>query len=331
MKLSRGEKLGNLIVVTNNTTTMSGEILLSASGLTREFNGKRVINDISLTLRAGEVTGLLGPNGAGKSTTLKMLTGVLAPSLGTVSVCGNDVEQHPNRAKQHIGYLPEEAPLYIDLTVDEYLGHCASLKLVAAAARVDVIERAKQRCGLSDVGSRLIGTLSKGYRQRIGIAQAIIHEPAVLILDEPTNGLDPNQIRDVRKLVRELAATSRALIISTHVLAEVQALCDKVTIINQGKLCYSGALASANTNLIVELTPPQRVDFYRQLDGVSDAVYVDDTRVSITSAERQRVCRSLVNYCAQHEVDLVELSNGYSELEQLFFDLTCNNEVPSDD
>ena len=308
---------------------MSGEILLSASGLARDFNGKRVVKDIALTLRAGEVVGLLGPNGAGKSTTLKMLTGVLAPSCGTITVCGTNLEQQPKIAKRHIGYLPEEAPVYIDLTVDEYLAYCASLKLIARSSHPDVIERAKQRCGLSDVGNRLIGTLSKGYRQRIGIAQAIIHEPSVLVLDEPTNGLDPNQIRDVRDLVRELAAASRALIISTHVLTEVQALCDKVVIIHRGELCYSGDLASGGANLVVELSPPQDLDFFLQLDGVAEATYVTDSKVSLNCTQRQLVCRGLVTYCAEHDVDLIELSNGHSQLEQLFFDLTCNNEIAS--
>ena len=307
---------------------MSGEVLLSATGLTRDFGGRRVVDDVDLTLQAGEVLGLLGPNGAGKSTTLKMLTGVLAPSLGSVSVCGFDLERAPNAAKRFLGYLPEEAPLYPDLTVDEYLGYCAALKLIDPSAKSDAIAKAKGRCGLTDVGSRLIGKLSKGYKQRIGIAQAIIHAPSVLILDEPTNGLDPNQIRDVRALVRELAAASQALIISTHILSEVQTLCDKVMIIDQGKLCYSGELNNSTANVVVEMSPQPEIGFFQQLDGVSAVKRIGDSRFSLSCTSRRQVSDAVAKHCVENKVELVELSSGLSLLEQLFFDLTCNDGNP---
>ena len=310
---------------------MNGEVLLSAAGLTRDFSGRRVINDIGLALSAGDVMGLLGPNGAGKSTTLKMLSGVLEPSAGTISVRGVDLQQHPHRAKRHIGYLPEDSPVYPDLTVNEFLAYCASLKLIDRAAQATAIEQAKQRCGLGEVGPRLIGNLSKGYRQRIGIAQAIIHHPSVLILDEPTNGLDPIQIRDVRKLVRELAAASQALIISTHLLSEVQMLCNKVAIIDHGELRYSGKLDTSSSDLVVELSPAPPLSFYEQLEGVSEITQINDSRVQLRCNQRTLVSRGLVDFCSHNGVDLIELSSANSELEQLFFDLTCSDGNLPDD
>jgi ABC-2 type transport system ATP-binding protein len=165
------------------------------------------VNAIDLELKQGEVLGFLGPNGAGKTTTMQMLTGNLAPTEGEVTICGVDMLSQPAAAKSRIGYLPEHPPLYRELTVDEYLNLSVKLHRVQKHKRRDAVSRAKSRCGISDVGRKLIGTLSKGYQQRVGIAQAIAHEPDVVVLDEPTVGLDPNQIRDIRSLVRELGGT----------------------------------------------------------------------------------------------------------------------------
>src|SRR5882672_2323962 len=178
---------------------------ISARGLTRSFGGHTAVNNIDLELRRGEVLGFLGPNGAGKTTTMQMLTGNLAPSHGAVSICGIDLFDEPTAAKARIGYLPEVPPLYRELTVDEYLTLAAKLHRMPRARRTEDIATAKQRCGLGDSGRKLIGTLSRGYQQRVGIAQAIVHRPDVVILDEPTIGLDPNQIREIRSLIRELA------------------------------------------------------------------------------------------------------------------------------
>ena len=171
---------------------------ISARGLSRSFGSHVAVNNITLELKRGEVLGLLGPNGAGKTTTMQMLTGNLAPSSGAISICGIDLFDEPIAAKARIGYLPEVPPLYRELTVDEYLILAAKLHRVPRASRADAIAAAKQRCGLTDSGRKLIGTLSKGYQQRVGIAQAIVHRPDVVILDEPTIGLDPNQIREIR-------------------------------------------------------------------------------------------------------------------------------------
>lgn len=217
-------------------------ITVSASELSRSYGARAAVRDISFELRQGEVLGLLGPNGAGKTTTLQMLAGCLAPSTGSIEICGIDLLERPRQAKALLGYLPETPPLYRELTVDEYLRLAARLRRVAKAEIADAVERAKRRCGLADVGKRLIGNLSKGYRQRVGIAQAIVHNPRVVILDEPTVGLDPIQIREIRSLIRELGG-EHSVILSTHILPEVESVCDRIQIMNQGQLVFNGSVA----------------------------------------------------------------------------------------
>jgi ABC-2 type transport system ATP-binding protein len=219
------------------------EITLSARNLARRFGNLHVVHDVSLELRRGEVLGLLGHNGAGKTTTLQMLTGCLLPNSGEVDICGISLLHNPVRAKVHIGYLPETPPLYRELSVNDYLTFAARLRGMESAAVSVALAQARRRCGLEDVGKKIIGTLSKGYQQRVGIAQAIIHSPAVIVLDEPTVGLDPMQIRDVRTLIRELGDT-HSVILSTHMLGEVESVCDRVEIMQRGKLIYSGSSAS---------------------------------------------------------------------------------------
>ncbi len=224
------------------------EITLSARNLTRFFGGQQIIHNVSLALRRGEVLGLLGHNGAGKSTTLQMLTGCLQPDGGTIEICSVDLLRHPTQAKQHLGYLPEIPPLYRELNTDDYLTFAARLRGIGKADIAAALTQAKQRCGLESVGKKIISTLSKGYQQRVGIAQAIIHNPAVIVLDEPTVGLDPAQIRDIRTLIRELGNHS-SVILSTHLLTEVESLCDRVEIMQKGKLIYGDTTARlANYN-----------------------------------------------------------------------------------
>lgn len=215
--------------------------LIQATGLSRYYSDHCAVNHLDLVLGKGEVLGLLGPNGAGKSTTMQMLTGNLAPTAGEIHIHGIDLLDEPRKAKQQIGYLPEQPPVYRDLTVAEYLHYCTRLRNVPASQRKEAVERASERCGLQEVGKRLIGNLSKGYRQRVGIAQAILHNPAVVILDEPTVGLDPIQIREIRSLIRELGQ-EHGIILSTHILPEVQAVCDRVQILNRGKTVFNNTL-----------------------------------------------------------------------------------------
>jgi gliding motility-associated transport system ATP-binding protein len=217
-------------------------VTLSARNLTRRFGKHSAVNDVSLELRRGEVLGLLGHNGAGKSTTLQMLTGVLLPHSGSIEICGFDLARQPNQARACIGYLPETPPLYRDMHVDDYLKFVARLHRMSSIRTAEALEQVKHRCGLQETGRKVIGTLSKGYQQRVGIAQAIIHNPEVIILDEPTIGLDPSQIRDIRTLIRELG-NAHSVILSTHLLGEVETVCDRVEIMHHGRLIYGDSSA----------------------------------------------------------------------------------------
>ena len=214
---------------------------LRARNLSRFYGNHRAVEGLNLDLHPGEVLGLLGPNGAGKSTTMQMLTGNLAPSTGSVEICGVDLIENPVGAKTHLGYLPEIPPLYRELTVSEYLYLAARLHRVPKSSLDAAVKQALLHCGLEEVAKRLVGNLSKGYQQRLGIAQAIVHTPSVIILDEPTAGLDPLQIRDIRTLIEELGHT-HSIVLSTHILAEAEALCSQLLILHQGRAVFSGSM-----------------------------------------------------------------------------------------
>ncbi|MBC7773218.1 MAG: ABC transporter ATP-binding protein [Pyrinomonadaceae bacterium] len=203
-------------------------------------NGVRAVRDVSFEVHAGQIVGLLGPNGAGKTTTLRMITGYLPPSLGTISVAGHDTISESIQARRALGYLPEAAPLYLEMRVIDYLKYRARLYGVSVKARKPAISRVLDRCWLTPVSHRRVGQLSKGFKQRVGLAGAMLHDPQVLILDEPTSGLDPTQIRETRSLIRELAH-KRTVIVSSHILPEVEKTCDRVLIIARGTLRADGA------------------------------------------------------------------------------------------
>ncbi|MCK5812793.1 MAG: ATP-binding cassette domain-containing protein [Cocleimonas sp.] len=216
---------------------MSQKLLIQADHLHRYYGKHHAVNNISITLCQGEVLGLLGQNGAGKSTTMQMLTGNISPNDGAIKINGISLLDQPLSAKRELGYLPETPPLYRDMRVLEYLRYCGLLHDIPKSALNNAVDKVLHRCGLETMQQRLIANLSKGYQQRVGIAQAIIHEPAVIILDEPTVGLDPIQIKEIRELIKELAK-DHSVMLSTHILQEVEAVCDRVHIINKGKTVF---------------------------------------------------------------------------------------------
>jgi gliding motility-associated transport system ATP-binding protein len=306
-------------------------ITISAHGLTRRFGAHTAVERLDLELRRGEVLGLLGPNGAGKTTTMQMLTGNLAPSEGTISVCGIDLFEQPTAAKAKIGYLPETPPLYRELTIDEYLLLAAKLHRIPRAGRATALSTAKQRCGLSDVGKKLIGTLSKGYQQRVGIAQAIVHEPDVVIMDEPTVGLDPHQIRDIRALIRELGG-GHSVILSTHILPEVEAVCDRVQIMHHGHLVYGDTIAAlrefhSGHTVLLGLRRPPPLDALRQINGIAGVERLDDTLFRIQFSANADPAERLVARSVADNWGLYQLAPAQTSLEDVFVNLTRREEV----
>jgi ABC-2 type transport system ATP-binding protein len=219
--------------------------MITALHLTKKYPGRLAVNDMTFEVGHREVVGFLGPNGSGKTTTMRMLCGYITPNGGTARVAGYDVLKYPMEVRKRIGYLPENCPLYPDMRVDEYLHFRAALKGVAGKNRKSRVNEVKELCGLTDNGNRIIGHLSKGYRQRVGLAEALVHDPELLILDEPTIGLDPNQIRQVRQLIRTLGQR-HTILLSTHILSEVEAVCRRVLIIKEGRI-----VASDNTDRLI--------------------------------------------------------------------------------
>lgn len=212
--------------------------MIKVSEVTKKFPARLAVDDISFEVGRGEIVGFLGPNGAGKTTTMRMLTGYLPMNAGTIEVAGFDIATQPQEVRRRVGYLPESCPLYPEMRVDEYLKFRASLKGVKSAARRARVNEVKEQCGLTEVGKRIIGQLSKGYRQRVGLADSMVHDPDLLVLDEPTVGLDPYQIRQVRELITQLAER-HTILLSTHILQEVEAICERILIINEGKIVAS--------------------------------------------------------------------------------------------
>lgn len=305
------------------------EVLVQVENLSRFYQNHRAINQLSFTLKAGEVLGFLGPNGAGKSTTMQVISGNLAPSEGEVSIAGHDILESPREAKQHLGYLPEQPPVYRDASVDEYLRYCARLHRIARGQVNASVDRVKQQCGLEDVGRRLIGNLSKGYQQRVGIAQAIVHDPQVIILDEPTVGLDPIQIREIRALIRNLGS-QHSVILSTHILSEVQATCDRVQIIRAGELIYSASTESLNqgheSSVKLALRKNVPLEALSAVAGVDHVEALDAGHFRVFFAP-DTTTDALVAAAAQQQWGLYELIPEQQSLEDLFIELTHNEEA----
>ncbi|MCB0220302.1 MAG: ATP-binding cassette domain-containing protein [Chrysiogenetes bacterium] len=309
--------------------------MIEAAGLTKRFGEHLAIQDVTFRVENGEIMGFLGPNGAGKSTTMRILTGYLPPSAGTASIDGFDVLEHPMEVKRRVGYLPEQPPLYTELLVDEYLSYVADLKGVPARERKAAVGRAADRCGLSSVRRRLIANLSKGFRQRVGLAQALIHDPKVVVLDEPTSGLDPKQIQEVRALIREVAA-DKTVILSTHILQEVEALCDKVAIINKGRIVAvdspeslsEKAGAAGRLRIRIARPPAEEAAFKAEvakIDGVLSAEGVapgDGHHFSVHVGAAPEIREKVSSLVVEKGWGLLEMRDEGTRLEEVFLQLT---------
>ncbi|BAV32956.1 ABC transporter ATP-binding protein [Sulfuricaulis limicola] len=318
---------------------MSHNTLVEIRNLSRFYGALQAVRDVSFTIRQGEVLGFLGPNGAGKTTTMQIISGNLAPSGGSVTIAGHDLLEDPRAAKSQIGYLPEQPPLYRELTVDEYLDYCAALNHVPRARRVQARDNAKERCGLHGVGRRLIGNLSKGFQQRVGIAQAIIHLPPVVILDEPTVGLDPIQIREIRALIRELGK-EHGVILSTHILPEVQATCDHVQIINKGELVLNESIEGLehhmkSASLTVAFHRPPAQAALEKLPGVKSVRLEKEGRMHVFHEPEKNPTDDILRLAVDNNLGLYEIRPGRLSLEQIFLELTTGvadgivNETPA--
>jgi len=298
---------------------------LEAKNLSRLFGANYAVKDVSFNLERGEVLGFLGPNGAGKSTTMRMLTGNLAPTEGAVDICGFDMLEDPKKAKSMIGYLPEMRPLYKELTVDEYLTIAARFHNVPAKKINHSVDRAKDRCGLMHMSKRLIENLSNGYQQRVGIAQAIIHEPEIVILDEPTVGLDPIQIREIRKLIKEIGK-NHSVILSTHILPEVEMVCDRVQIINQGSLVFHGSIDELKQQRIgnklqVGLKKAPALKDLKSINFISDVEKIEGDLFRFhfkTKVDSEK----LASLCVEKKWGLYHIAPDVTSLEDIFAQLT---------
>ncbi len=309
--------------------------MIKVEGLTKRYARNVAVDNISFEIEKGQIVGFLGPNGAGKTTTMRVLTCFLPPTLGTAQVAGFDVIQSPLEVKKRIGYLPETPPLYPEMEVIEYLDFVANLKGIPSADRKRRVDEVMQRCAVADVRNKLINKLSKGYRQRVGLAQAIIHNPDVLVLDEPTAGLDPKQINETRELIKHLAG-DHTIILSTHILSEVEAMCERVIIISKGKLVATDTVANLTSRLrgaetvMIEIggpaDAPQMQQRLEQVPGVSRVMFRDArdgrSRFHVESLQGRSVRAELARSIVSAGWDLLELHTTGLSLEEIFLQLT---------
>ncbi len=311
---------------------------IEVKNLTKFYGNSRGITDVSFSLEKGEIVGFLGPNGSGKTTTMRILTCFFPPTSGTAKVCGYDVTEEPLEVKRRIGYLPETVPLYLDMPVKSYLGFFADVKGISKKNRQSALDDVIGRCGLSDVSHRLIGKLSKGYRQRVGIAQALLNDPELLILDEPTIGLDPKQIIEIRNLVKSLGGR-QSIILSTHILPEVSMTCDRVIIINEGKIIAVDTPENLmqkiqDTPKVIVVTdgvPELVLKAFQTVEGVMGvdilkpeyngfSSYIVETRESST------VISSLAKQVYDNNWNLKEIRHADMTLEEIFINLVTKEE-----
>jgi ABC-2 type transport system ATP-binding protein len=300
--------------------------ILKIENLSHRYTSSWAIKDINLEITQSGIVGLLGANGAGKSTTMNIMCGVLNQTDGIVFIDGIDIRQEPEKAKKLIGFLPQTPPLYQDLTVDEYLSYCAGLRLMEKQAIAPALIDAKERCGVSHLSKRLIRNLSGGYRQRVGIAQAIIHRPSLVVLDEPINGLDPNQIVEVRALIREIA-NDRAVIFSSHILSEVQLLCNQIKMIDNGRMVFADTMEAFNnyvqphSAVLYLMNAPAEQDFLA-IPGIDRVDFLNERQVRIFFSGGQDITGRLIELSVQKDWQLHEITLDKTSIDEIFSKLS---------
>ena len=305
---------------------------IQIQGLSKSYGFQKAVDNISFSVKTGEVLGFLGPNGAGKTTTMKMITSYIDMDEGDVLIGGKSVREV--NSSPHIGYLPEHNPLYLDMPVIEYLEYCAALQRVSKNLLPQRIREMVRLCGLDIEKHKKIGELSKGYRQRVGLAQAMIHDPEILILDEPTTGLDPNQIIEIRELIRRMGR-EKTVILSTHILPEVEATCDRILIINRGKIVADGTASTLRKQsqgqqvLKVRIEEGNSNEIYEKLTALGSVAMVDFVdaeagRFEVQSHPEMQSNKAVFQMCAKNNWVLSEMIPFETKLEDIFRDLTLN-------
>jgi ABC-2 type transport system ATP-binding protein len=310
---------------------------ITASNLTKVYGTQTAVDDVSFEMNTGEVLGFLGPNGAGKTTTMRILTCYLSPTAGTATLDGYDIHDHPEEVRRRIGYLPEDTPLYTDMPLIDYLRLSAELQSVPDGMAGRRIQEMMDVCGLGPERHKRIGELSKGFQQRVGLAQALLHDPPVLILDEPTTGLDPNQIVEIRELIKEIGK-EKTVMLSSHILKEVEMTCDRILIIDQGRIVADGATEElrqqfmGGTRLRVQVDAPSDADVssaFGELDGIASVQHTDG-HYELAAAGDADPAADVFRLCADRGWVLTELTPLESSLEDVFRELTETPDAPAD-
>ncbi|MCX2681973.1 ABC transporter ATP-binding protein [Galbibacter sp. EGI 63066] len=301
--------------------------LVSVENLSHRYSAQWAVKDLNIEIPDKGIYGLLGSNGAGKSTTMNIMSGVLKQTQGNVYIKGIDLSKRPIEAKKQIGFLPQHPPLYTDTTVEEYLTNCAYLRRIDTKEVKVAVEKVMEKCSIAHFKKRLIRNLSGGYQQRVGIAQAIIHKPAFIILDEPTNGLDPNQILEIRKLIKEIAQ-ERAVLFSSHVLTEVQAICDHILMINNGKMVFSGKTEEfdnylmPNTVFVRLLGMPSEEDIKQSVEGVERIENLDGFNYRLSFKNLDGAIERIVTASVKNNWRLDEIRSEKNSLNDVFSELS---------
>lgn len=303
-----------------------GQYIVTIANLYHKYSQQWAIQDINISIREKGVLGLLGSNGAGKSTTMNILCGVLNQTSGKVYIAGTDLQEEPEKAKRKLGFLPQHAPLHLDLTVDEYLTYCAHIRDIPAKEVKNSIAAVKDKCGVTAYGKRLLRNLSGGYKQRVGIAQAIIHQPKLVVLDEPTNGLDPNQIKEVRYLIREIAE-ERAVIFSSHILSEVQATCHDIRMIEGGRIVFEDTMEAFNNyiqpnSMLVSMDNAPGLDELSKIPGITKAELLHDQQIRLHFSGAAGISQQIVKMSVERGWQLNEIMLEKSSLDEIFAQLS---------